>query len=147
MELDKDFKEFLALLNQQEVEYLVVGGYAVAFHGHPRYTGDIDIWVNPTNSNAGNLIRAVEEFGFEVEPLKQVDFENETVAFHLGSPPVRIDIMNRMISGRKFMDCYPRRVEMEMEGIKIYYIGQQDLIANKKASGRHMDLGDIENLQ
>jgi hypothetical protein len=146
MELDKDFKEFLALLNQQEVEYLIVGGYAVAFHGHPRYTGDIDIWVNPTKANAGKLIRAIEAFGFEVEPLKQVDFENETVAFHLGNPPVRIDIMNR-ISGTKFSDCYPRRIEMKIEGISIYYISQQDLLENKRASGRQKDLGDIEHLQ
>jgi predicted nucleotidyltransferase len=146
MELDKDFKEFLALLNQQEVEYMVVGGYAVAFHGHPRYTGDIDIWINPTKSNAAKLIRVIEDFGFEVEPLKQVDFEDETIAFHLGSPPIRIDIMNR-ISGLRFSDCYSRKVEMEMEGIKICYIGRQDLIANKKASGRHKDLGDIEHLQ
>lgn len=146
MELDKDFKEFLALLSQQEVEYLVVGGYAVAFHGHPRYTGDIDIWINPTKTNAEKLIRAIEEFGFEVEPLKQVDFEKETVAFHLGSPPIRIDIMNR-ISGIKFLDCYSRRIEMAMEGIKIYYISLPDLIANKRASGRHKDLGDIEQLQ
>jgi predicted nucleotidyltransferase len=146
MELDKDFKEFLALLNQQEVEYLIVGGYAVAFHGHPRYTGDIDVWINPTHANGAKLIRAIEAFGFEVDPLKQIDFERETVAFHLGSPPVRIDIMNR-ISGMEFLDCYPGRIEMEIEGITIYYIGQQDLIANKRASGRQKDLGDIENLQ
>jgi hypothetical protein len=106
----------------------------------------IEIWTNPTNANAGKLIRAIEAFGFAVEPLKQVDFESETVAFHLGSPPVRIDIMNR-VSGTKFLDCYPKRIEIEMEGIKIYYISQQDLIDNTRASGRQKDLGDIEHLQ
>jgi hypothetical protein len=146
MELDKDFKEFLVLLTQQEVEYLIVGGYAVAFHGHPRYTGDIDIWINPTKPNAEKLIQAIEAFGFEVDLLKQVDFEGEAVAFHLGSPPVRIDIMNR-ISGGKFLDCYSRRIGMKMEGITIYYISHQDLITNKRASGRQKDLGDIEHLK
>ncbi|MDB5261129.1 MAG: hypothetical protein JWQ14_410 [Adhaeribacter sp.] len=95
MELDQDFREFLVLLNQNEVEYLVVGGYAVAFHGHPRYTGDLDIWVNATNNNLAILIKTIEQFGFESVPLKNIDFENEVIAFHLGTPPVRVDIMNK----------------------------------------------------
>ena len=97
MELDKDFREFLVLLNQNEVEYLVVGGYAVAFHGYPRFTGDFDIWANGTNYNLEKLIKAIEQFGFESGQLKNIDFEHEVVAFHLGTPPVRIDIMNKRI--------------------------------------------------
>ena len=146
MELDKDFREFLVLLNQNEVEYLVVGGYAVAFHGHPRYTGDLDIWVNSTNNNLEKLIKTIEQFGFESDLLKNIDFVNEVVAFHLGTPPVRIDIMNK-ISGVKFLECYPRKQKLKIGGLTIHYIGFDDLIKNKKASGRHKDLSDIENLQ
>jgi predicted nucleotidyltransferase len=146
MELDKDFKEFLVLLNQNEVEYLVVGGYAVAFHGYPRFTGDFNIWANGTNYNLEKLIKAIEQFGFESGQLKNIDFEHEVVAFHLGTPPVRIDIMNK-ISGVKFTDCYQRKEELSIDGLTIHYIGYDDLIKNKKASGRHKDLSDIENLQ
>jgi hypothetical protein len=146
MELDQDFREFLVLLNQNEVEYLVVGGYAVAFHGHPRYTGDLDIWVNATNNNLAILIKTIEQFGFESVPLKNIDFENEVIAFHLGTPPVRVDIMNK-ISGVKFNECYPRKEALTMDSLTIPYIAFNDLILNKKASGRYKDLSDIENLQ
>ncbi|PIQ21450.1 MAG: hypothetical protein COW65_09000 [Cytophagales bacterium CG18_big_fil_WC_8_21_14_2_50_42_9] len=146
MEIDKDYKEFLLLLNQNNVEYLVVGGYAVAFHGYPRYTGDMDIWINSTKENAEQLIKAIDKFGFDAKPLKGHDFEQEVIAFHLGTPPIRIDIMNR-IAGVKFSECYSRKNELEIEGMLINYIAYQDLITNKKASGRHKDLSDIENLQ
>ena len=146
MEIDKDYKEFLLLLNRNKVEYLVVGGYAVAFHGYPRYTGDIDIWINSSKDNAERLVKAIDEFGFDAEPLKILDFEQEVIAFHLGTPPVRIDIMNR-IAGVKFSECYSRKLELEIEGMPINYIAFQDLITNKKASGRYKDLSDIENLQ
>jgi predicted nucleotidyltransferase len=146
MELDKDFKEFLVLLNQNEVEYLVVGGYAVAFHGHPRYTGDLDIWVNSTDDNLGKLIKTIEQFGFESDLLKDIDFVNGVIAFHLGTPPVRVDIMNK-ISGVIFLECYPGKQELEIDGLKVPYIGFNDLILNKRASGRYKDLSDIENLQ
>ena len=146
MELDRDFKEFLALLEVNKVDYLIVGGYAVAFHGHPRYTGDIDIWVKPSQENAAKLMKALDSFGFDPEPLEELDFEAETIAFHLGVPPVRIDILNK-IAGVKFDECYPNKVEIEVEGLKIYYISYQDLLTNKKASGRLQDLSDLENLQ
>lgn len=147
MELDQDFSEFLVLLNEHKVEYLVVGGgYAVAVHGHPRYTGDLDVWVNPTQANAEKVRHVLDAFGFDATPLAELDFETETIAFHLGTPPVRIDIMNR-ISGVTFSDCYPQRMEFRIEGIRINYISFHDLIKNKRASGRGKDLNDIENLQ
>jgi hypothetical protein len=146
MELDRDFKEFLALLAANKVDYLIVGGYAVAFHGHPRYTGDIDIWVKPSEGNAAKLRKALDSFGFDAEPLTNLDFESETIAFHLGVPPVRIDILNR-ITGVKFDQCYANKVEIEMEGLRINYISYQDLLTNKKASGRLQDLSDLEKLQ
>ncbi|RDC61498.1 hypothetical protein [Adhaeribacter pallidiroseus] len=146
MELDNDFKEFLQLLNQYKVEFLIVGGYAVAFHGYPRYTGDFDIWINASGENADNLIRAVDAFGFETEGLQNLNFETETIAFHLGTPPIRIDIMNQ-ISGVKFNECFSRRIVTEVNGVTSNYIGLPDLLKNKKASGRLKDLNDIENLQ
>ena len=146
MELDRDFKEFLALLAANKVDYLIVGGYAVAFHGHPRYTGDIDIWVKPSQENAAKLRKALEGFGFDAEPLAELDFESETIAFHLGVPPVRIDILNR-IAGVKFDQCFENKVEIEIETLRINYISYQDLLTNKKASGRLQDLSDLENLQ
>jgi len=87
MEIDQNFREFLVLLNRNGVEYLVVGGYAVAFHGHPRYTGDLDIWVNSTNDNLHNLIKTIENFGFEAEPLKDIDFVNENHSFSFRHSP------------------------------------------------------------
>jgi predicted nucleotidyltransferase len=146
MELDRDFSEFLALLDGHKVEYLVVGGYAVAVHGHPRYTGDLDVWVNSTKANAEKLRQVIDAFGFDAAPLAELDFEKETIAFHLGTPPVRIDIMNR-ISGVTFTDCYPQRMEVIVDGVRINYISFHDLIKNKRASGRGKDLNDVENLQ
>ena len=146
MELDKDFKEFLQLLNQNEVEYIVVGGYAVAFHGYPRYTGDFDVWIRPLSENASNLISAIDAFGFETVGLQNLNFETETIAFHLGTPPMRIDIMNQ-ISGVKFDECYLKRIETEISGVEIKYICLEDLIKNKQASGRLKDLNDLEHLR
>src|SRR5690606_2145883 len=127
-------------------DYLIVGGYAVAFHGHPRYTGDIDIWVKPSQKNATKLVKALDSFGFDATPLTELNFEAETIAFHLGVPPVRIDILNK-IAGVKFDECFANKVEIEIEGLQINYISFQDLLTNKKASGRLQDLSDLENLQ
>ncbi len=146
MDLDRDFKEFLALLAANKVDYLIVGDYAVAFHGHPRYTGDIDIWVKPSQENAAKLVKALDGFGFDAGPLAELDFEAETIAFHLGVPPVIIDILNK-IAGVKFDQCFANKAEIEMEGLRINYISYQDLLTNKKASGRLQDLSDLENLQ
>ena len=146
MELDKDFKEFLFLLNKHKVEYLVVGGYAVTFHGYPRYTGDLDVWVNKTSENGLNLINAIQEFGYETDELQQKDFENQILSFYLGVSPIQLNIVNQ-ISGVKFKDCFDNKNQLEIEKIKINYISKTDLIKNKKASGRHRDLDDVENLE
>jgi hypothetical protein len=146
MEIDPDFKEFLTLLAVNKVDYLVVGGYAVAFHGYPRFTGDIDIWIRPTQENATNLMKALNSYGFEASPLAEMDFEAETIAFHLGVPPVRIDILNR-IAGVKFDECFANKVELAIDNLQIWYISYHDLLKNKKASGRLQDLSDLEHLQ
>lgn len=145
MTLDKDFKEFLLLLNQNKVKYLVIGGYAVVFYGYVRFTGDVDIWIAADQDNAQNLIKAIDTYGFEVDELKKRDFEKEIIMFSMGADLLKIEITNR-ISGVKFNDCYPRRMETEIEDLVISFIGLEDLKKNKKWSGRLKDLNDLENL-
>jgi hypothetical protein len=145
MALDKDFKEFLLLLNQHKVKYLVIGGYAVVYYGYVRFTGDVDIWIEASEDNAKNLIEAIDAYGFEVEELKSRDFEKDIIMFSMGADLLKIEITNR-ISGIVFNDCYPRRRETELEGVPISFIGLDDLKKNKKWSGRLKDLNDLENL-
>jgi predicted nucleotidyltransferase len=145
MVLNPDFKEFLQLLNVHEVRYLIVGGYAVAFHGHPRYTKDLDVWlwVDPTNSK--KIVSALNDFGFDSLGLTEQDFLNPVNVFQLGYPPVRIDLA-MSISGVEFDSCFTHKVVTEIDGISVNFIGLEDLKVNKRASGRYIDLDDIENL-
>jgi hypothetical protein len=145
MALDKDFKEFLLLLNLHKVKYLVIGGYAVVYYGYVRFTGDVDIWIEASEDNAKKLIQAIDAYGFEVEELKSRDFEKDIIMFSMGADLLKIEITNR-ISGIIFNDCYPRRRETELEGVPISFIGLDDLKKNKKWSGRLKDLNDLENL-
>jgi len=145
MVLNKDFREFIELLNAHNIKYLVVGGYAVTVHGYPRYTNDIDIWLWIDKSNAENLIRVLKEFGFGAFDIKIEDFLNPDKVIQLGYPPNRIDLLTS-ISGVEFEDCYPKRVSMKIAGITIDFIDLENLKKNKKASGRHKDLNDLENL-
>jgi hypothetical protein len=145
MALDKDFKEFLLLLNLHKVKYLVIGGYAVVYYGYVRFTGDVDIWIEPSQANAENLIKAIDAYDFEIEELKTRDFEKDIIMFSMGADLLKIEITNR-ISGIIFNDCYPRRRETELEGVPISFIGLDDLKKNKKWSGRLKDLNDLENL-
>jgi hypothetical protein len=146
MALNQDFKEFLQSLNDNEVRYLVVGGYAVAQHGHPRYTKDIDIWVEMTKENAARVVKALEQFGFASLGLKEADFLEEGQIIQLGYPPSRIDILTSLL-GVEFSECYPSRVVVEMGGIPVNFIDLQNLKKNKKAVGRHQDLADLEKLE
>lgn len=145
MVLNPDFREFLQLLNAHEVHYLVVGGYAVAFHGHPRYTKDLDIWLWVDTANAKKVIKALHEFGFEALGLTEQDFLNPLNVLQLGYPPVRIDLA-MSISGVDFEACYKNKIETRIDGIPVTFIGLEDLKANKRASGRPIDLDDVENL-
>ena len=142
----QDFKEFVELLINHKAEYLIVGGYAVGIHGHPRYTGDLDIWLNPTQENGEKVIRCVNEFGFASVGLKVSDFTKEGNVIQLGYPPLRIDLLTE-IDGVTFNDCYLNRKEVEIEGIIVNFIGYWDLLKNKKESGRPRDLDDIDNLK
>lgn len=146
MELSNDFKEFIELLNVNKVKYLVVGGYAVGFHGHPRYTKDIDLWVLMKSNNASNIIKSVKEFGFESLGLEEEDFLNSDNIIQLGFPPNRIVLLTE-IAGVEFESCYSNKLTIEFEGVTIPFISLNDLIKNKQTSGRLQDLADAEKLE
>jgi len=145
MALNKDFKEFIGLLNAHKVKYLVVGGYAVALYGHPRYTKDIDIWVSSDRQNARNLIAALEEFGFSFPNLSADDFTTPDSIIQLGYPPNRIDLLTTL-SGVTFDECYASRFEVNIDGLIVSYIDLEHLKTNKLYSGRNQDLADLEKL-
>jgi hypothetical protein len=142
----QDFKEFIELLIKNKADYLIVGGYAVGVHGHPRFTGDLDIWLNPTPQNAEKILKTVNEFGFSSFKLSVADFTKPGNVVQLGYPPLRIDLLTE-IDGVKFEQCYINRKEVVMEDLKVNFIGYNDLLKNKKSSGRLRDIDDIENLQ
>jgi predicted nucleotidyltransferase len=144
--LSRDFKEFVELLIKNKAEYLVVGGYAVAIHGYPRYTGDLDIWLNPTPENAKSILRAVNEFGFSSFNLTESDFTKPGNVIQLGYPPLRIDLLTE-VDGVTFEECFINRKEVQMDNVVVNFIGYEDLIKNKKESGRLRDIDDIENLK
>ena len=145
LNLPPDFREFLQLLNAKGVEYLVVGGYAVAFYGFPRPTGDIDIWIAVSPRNSALMVEVLTEFGFGGPHLDQNLFLDVTNMVRLGVPPVKIEILNE-ISGVKFSDCYGRRVSAAVDEITVNFIAAKDLKTNKVASGRPKDLNDLDNL-
>ena len=142
--LNPDFKEFAELLNAHRVDYLVVGGYALAAHGHPRYTGDIDFWLDRGSDNIQRLLAALHAFGFGSLALKPDDFAPDTV-IQLGQPPRRIDLLMG-IDGVAFEDCFKRREVISVDGLPLNFIGLDDFKANKRATGRLKDLADLEAL-
>mgnify|MGYP000075065180 FL=1 len=145
MEVQKDFKEFLALLNANEVDFMIVGGYALAYHGAPRYTGDIDVFVKPDRKNAQQIIKVLKEFGFSSLELSIDDFQNEDNVVQLGLTPVRIDIITS-ISGVSWDQADATKEPGFYGNVPVNYIGKKQYIANKKAIGRAKDIADIEAL-
>ena len=146
MVLNKDFKEFVELLNLHKVEYLIVGGYAFGAHAEPRYTKDLDIWFCMTTANAEKMLAVIKNFGFGSLDINKKDFLTPGTFIQLGYPPLRIDIINE-IDGVEFEKCYPNRLIVKIDGIPVYFIGKEDLKKNKKASGRLQDLADLEKLE
>jgi predicted nucleotidyltransferase len=144
--LNQDFKEFIQSLNNNGVRYLVIGGYAVAFHGHPHYTKDIDIWISMDAENAAKIVKALEQFGFASLGLQASDFTAPDQIVQLGYPPNRIDLITTT-PGVDFDTCYAARVPAEIDGVQVTFIDLENLKRNKKAVGRHQDLADIENLE
>lgn len=143
MEAQKDFKELLKLFNKHEVEYVIVGAYALAFHGCPRYTGDLDILVKSSPSNSKNILKAIKEFGFGSLNLAIGDFSSEKKVVQLGMFPIRIDILTSL-TGLTWKRISSNRVKGKYGNTTVYFIGKAELIANKKALGRYKDLADIE---
>ncbi|MEY4394950.1 MAG: hypothetical protein RL595_2199 [Planctomycetota bacterium] len=143
--LPPDFREFLKLLNANGVKYLLIGGYAVAYHGYPRATGDIDIWVAMEKANAQKIVLVLKELGFDLPNLTPVLFLKEEQIIRMGNPPYRIEIATT-ISGVDFEDCHQSRIIGTIEEIEIPIINLEKLRVNKKAAGRFKDLNDLENL-
>ena len=141
----QDFREFIQALNDHAVRYLVIGGYAVAFHGEPRYTKDLDIWVQMSSENAARLVRALDAFGFGSLNLTAQDFLAPDEVVQLGYPPNRIDLLVSL-QGVDFETCYTLRVETVMDDVLVNFIDLENLKKNKQATGRLQDLADLENL-
>jgi hypothetical protein len=144
--LNQDFKEFIELLNKNQVKYLVIGGYAVAIHGHPRYTKDIDIWVEISEENSQKLLMALTQFGFGGLGISAEDFQAPDQVIQLGYPPSRIDIITTP-DGVNFQACYDAKFEVSLDNIIVNFIDLSNLKKNKLASGRLQDLADLEKLE
>jgi len=145
MEVQQDFKELLELLNEQKVKYIIVGGYALAFHGAPRFTGDLDIYVMPDKKNAKRIFRVLEKFGFGSLNLRQEDFIKPEFVIQLGVSPVRIDIITSL-TGVSWKEVFDGKKRGKYGDISVFYIGRKEFIKNKKATGRTRDIADIEAL-
>jgi hypothetical protein len=143
--LNADFKEFLQSLNDNSVRYLVVGGYAVALHGYPRYTKDIDIWVELAPENSARIMGALQQFGFGSLGLVEQDFLEADTIVQLGYPPRRIDLLTTL-PGVDFETCYAMKVIVDLDGLPVNFIDLENLKKNKRAAGRAQDIADIENL-
>jgi hypothetical protein len=145
MEAQKDFKELLELLNEQKVKYIIVGGYALAFHGSPRFTGDLDIYVKPDKENAKRILMSLKKFGFGSLHLTQEDFIKPESVIQLGVTPVRVDIITSL-SAVTWQQVFAGKKKGRYGDISVFYIGRKELIKNKKATGRTKDMADIESL-
>ena len=143
--LNQDFREFIQSLNANQVRYLVVGGYAVALHGYPRYTKVMDIWIDMTPENATRIIKALEQFGFGSLGLRKEDFLEQDTIIQLGYPPRRIDILTT-VPGVIFDDCYVTKNVVVLNDIPVDFIDLENLKESKRATGRAQDLADLENL-
>src|SRR5436309_1847078 len=146
MRLSSDLREFIASLNSNEVEYLVVGAFAMAFHAIPRYTGDLDLLINPTGANAARVVRAIEQFGFGSIGIQAADLSIAGQIVQLGIEPNRIDLITS-IDGVSFEEAWISRLTGEIDGVPTHYIGRNELIRNKESVGRLKDLADVDDLR
>lgn len=145
IELPQDFKEFLRLLNSKQVRYLLIGGYAVGYHGYPRATNDMDVWIAVEPVNAEKLVSALDEFGFQQPDLTEQLFLEHDKVIRMGVAPMRIEILTS-ISGIEFDESYQECILDNIDGVPVRIISLKDLKTNKLASGRYKDLDDLENL-
>jgi hypothetical protein len=145
MKLPKDSREFIALLNEAKVKYLVIGGYAVAWHGHPRFTGDVDFFVERSPENAKALAAVMEQFGMGSLDLSEADFTEPNINIQLGRPPQRIDILT-FADGVDFAEAWESKVVADWDGLSVNLISLKHLLENKRTTGRPQDLADIDKL-
>src|SRR5437764_1473738 len=146
MSLSSDLREFLELLNARGVEYLVVGAHCLAFHSRPRYTGDLDVLVRPSKSNAAALVTLLGEFGFAGSKFTPVDFAEGDQVIQLGRAPNRIDLLTSL-TGVTNADAFAGKVAADIDGVPIFILGKKELIQNKRAVGRPQDLADLAELE
>ena len=145
MKLHKDSREFIALLNSHRVDYVIVGAFALAFHGRPRHTGDLDILVRSSSENAARIEKALEAFGFGSAGLAAADFLVPNQIVQLGRPPHRIDLLTSL-SGVEFAEIWESRIESDFDGLPVAFIGLDPFVKNKRATNRARDRADLEAL-
>jgi len=145
IELPLDFKEFLKLLNEKNVRYLLIGGYAVGYHGYPGATNGMDVRIAIHPDNAQKMVAVLREFGFDLPELTPDLFLKEDKIIRMGNPPMRLEVSTG-ISGVEFEECYASRIVDTLDGVQVNIIDLSHLKANKKAAGRLKDLADLENL-
>jgi predicted nucleotidyltransferase len=146
MMLNNDYKEMLSALCEEKVKFILVGAYALAIQGYPRATMDIDFWVATTKENAAAIMRALERFGAPLDNITITDFQAENIIFQVGVEPRRIDIITS-IDGVNFEDAFEHSILVDIDGIQVHVISKEDIIINKRASGRTKDLADVEMLE
>ena len=146
MRLSNDLREFLELLNSRGVEYVIVGAHSLAFHGRPRYTGDLDILIRATPKNAAKIVDLLNEFGFADSGFRESDFTEPNQVIQLGRAPNRIDLLSS-ISGVSTDEAFASKVSAELDGIPLFILGKDALIQNKRAVGRPQDLADLDVLE
>jgi predicted nucleotidyltransferase len=146
MGLSSDSREFLELLNSRGVDYVIVGAHSLAFHARPRYTGDLDILLRPTDQNAAKILNLLNDFGFASSGFQKTDFMTPEQVIQLGRAPNRIDLLTS-ITGVSTEEAFASRVSTELDGIAVYTLSKEALIRNKRALGRAQDLADLESLE
>ena len=144
--MNSDFKELLSALNDQRVDYLIVGGYAVIFHTEPRFTKDLDIWVKPDPENASRLMVAFQQFGLPLIDIEEADFAVGGTQYMIGVPPVALDFLTS-IGELDFAACWKHRVRDDIDGIPVAYLGRDDLIKSKEIANRDQDGADLRKLR
>lgn len=145
IKLAADFKDFLSLCLRNKVEFMVIGGYAVIHHSRPRYTGDLDLWVDSSQFNAERIVKTLEEFGFPPDTLSTAMITDGKQIVRMGFEPMRLELFTH-IPGVEFAECYPRQEIVRISGLDVPFISLEDLKKNKRASARPKDLQDLEEL-
>lgn len=144
--MNQDFVDLLCAFVEHDVRFLIVGAYALALHGRPRATGDLDVWVDATPENAARVVQALGSFGAPMDQVSEADFSSPGVVFQMGVAPARIDILTAL-TGLTFEEAWPGRVRESLGSVEVNFIGRDAFIRNKRATGRMKDLGDIEGME